>query len=52
MMLTLRPKKDYIIGSKVPDNFLWSLNYRSYLDSMDDIEEAKEILKESYNQRL
>ena len=52
MMLTLKPSADYTIGNKVPDNFLWSLNYRSYIDSVDDIEEAKCILKESYTQRM
>ena len=52
MMLTLKPSQDYTIGNKVPDNFLWSLNYRSYFDSVDKIEEAKCIIKESYNQRI
>ena len=51
MMLTLKPNKDYSIGNKVPDNYLWSLNYRSYISSIDDLEEAKNILKESYTQR-
>ncbi len=52
MMLTLKPSKDYAIGNKVPDNYLWSLNYRSYISSIDDIEDAKNILKESYSQRI
>jgi len=52
MMLTLQPKQDYTIGEKVPDNFLWSLNYRSYLASEHDIEEAKNILLDSYSQRI
>lgn len=52
MMLTLPPQKDYRIGSKVPENFLWSLNYRSYINTIDDIEEAKEILISSFNQRV
>ncbi|MBE6901280.1 MAG: GIY-YIG nuclease family protein [Ruminococcaceae bacterium] len=52
MMLTLEPSRNYTIGNKVPDNFLWSLNYRSYFDSVDDVEEAKCIIKESYNQRI
>lgn len=51
MMLTLQPNKEYSIGNKVPDNFLWSLNYRSYMNSIDDIEEAREIILDSYNQR-
>ena len=51
MMLTLKPSKNYSIGNSVPDNFLWTLNYRSYIDSIDDIEEAQEIILASYNQR-
>lgn len=51
MTLTLTPGKAYSIGSKVPDTYLWSLNYRSYIDSVDDIEEAKDIIKDSYDQR-
>lgn len=51
MMLTLKPSKNYSIGNSVPDNFLWTLNYRSYIDSIDDIEEAQEIILDSYNQR-
>ncbi len=51
MMVTLKPNKDYSIGNQVPDNFLWSLNYRSYIDSVDDIEVAKEILIYSYSQK-
>lgn len=51
MMLSLPPKQEYSIGDKVPDNFLWSLNYRSYVDSMADVAAAIEILKDSYSQR-
>ena len=51
MMLTLEPNKICTIGSKVPDNLLWSLNYRSYISSMNEIEEAKNILRDSYTQR-
>ena len=51
MMLTLKPHDDYNIGSPIPDNYLWSLKYRSYIDSFDDIEEAKKILMDSYSQR-
>ena len=50
-MLTLKPNKDYNIGNNVPDNFLWSLNYRSYINSINDLEEAQEIILDSYNQR-
>lgn len=51
MMLTLKPHDDYSIGSPIPDNYLWSLKYRSYIDSPDDLEEAKKILMDSYSQR-
>lgn len=51
MMLTLMPKRKYSIGDKVPDKFLWTLNYRTYLTSSEDVEEAKQIIMESYNQR-
>lgn len=52
MMLTLQPKHEYSIGEKVPDKFLWTLNFRSYIDCLDDIVEAKEILMDSYSQRI
>ena len=52
MMLTLGANKEYSIGNKVPDNFLWSLNYRSYIDSIADFEEAKCIIMDSYSNRV
>ena len=51
MVLTVKPNEKYTIGSNVPDNFLWALNYRSYIDSLDDVEEAKKIIKDSYIQK-
>lgn len=51
MMLTLKPNKDYSIGNNVPENFLWTLNYRSYIESINNIEEAQAIILDSYNQR-
>lgn len=51
MMLTLKPNKDYSIGNNVPENFLWTLNYRSYIESSNNIEEAQAIILDSYNQR-
>ena len=51
MMLTLQPGREYRIGSKVPESFLWSLNYRSYLYSVEEFEEAIAIIKDSYTQR-
>jgi hypothetical protein len=38
----------YSIGSKVPENFLWTLNHRKQISSTDDIEAAEEILLDSY----
>ena len=52
MMLTLPPKKEFRIGAKVPDNFLWSLNYRSYIYTTDDLEDAKGVLTDSFTQRM
>lgn len=51
MMLTLKPRDNYSIGNDVPDSYLWSLKYRSYIDSMSNIEEAQAIILDSYNQR-
>lgn len=51
MMLTLLPANNYEIGNRVPDSYNWTLNYRSYVNSDSDLEEAKSILVESYNLR-
>lgn len=51
MMLTFQPKNNYSIGEKVPDSFIWTLNYRTYFDSLDSINDAICILRESYSQR-
>lgn len=51
MILSARPNKEYNIGKNVPDNFMWALNYRTYIDSFDDIEDAKEIILNSYTQK-
>lgn len=50
-ILTLVPDKEYFIGSRVPDNFLWTLNYRTQVSSLNDIEDAEEILLDSYRKR-
>ena len=50
-ILTLAPDKDYSIGSKVPENFLWTLNYRTQISTVDDIEAVEEILLDSYHKR-
>lgn len=51
MLLTLKPNKEYSIGNDVPVNYLWTLNYRSYIESIGEIEEAKSIILDSYNKR-
>lgn len=50
-ILTLVPDKEYSIGSRVPENFLWTLNYRTQVSSLDSIEAAEEILLDSYRKR-
>lgn len=50
-ILTLAPDKEYSIGGKVPDNFLWTLNYRTQVTSDEDVAEAEEILLASYEKR-
>ena len=52
MILSLAPSTAYSIGKRVPDSFTWTLNYRSYIESVNDLEEAKAILLDSYRQRV
>ena len=51
MVLTRVPSKQYKVGQKLPDNYLWALSYRTYIESEDELTELIEIIKESYNQR-
>ena len=39
-----------LIGEKVPDSFLWALNYRVYVDENTDKEIVIKILLSAYNQ--
>lgn len=39
-----------LIGEKVPDTYLWSLNYSVFLDNEQDIGKVVEILKDVYQQ--
>lgn len=39
-----------LIGEKVPDTYLWSLNYSIFLDNEKDIDKVVEILKDVYQQ--
>jgi len=50
-ILTLVPEHDYSIGEKVPENFLWTLNYRTHIKAESEIAEVKEIILESYRKR-
>ena len=45
---TARPDKEFAIGENVPDHFGWSLNYRAYMDTMTELEDAAEIIRQSY----
>lgn len=50
-IMTLLPDDKYSLGSKVPDNFLWTLKYRIYISNEKEIDELIQIIKESYNKR-
>jgi len=51
MILTLPPREKYAVGEKLPDKYLWALNYRSYFNSIEDFDDVKAILLDSYDQR-
>lgn len=51
LIITREPKnKKLLIGEKVPEKYLWSLNYRVYFDNEKDIDTVVEILKDVYEQ--
>lgn len=50
-IMTLLPDGKYSLGSRVPENFLWTLKYRVYVSNEKEIDELIEIIKESYNKR-
>lgn len=51
LIITREPKNEkLLIGEKVPDKYLWSLNYRVYFDKESDIDKVVEILKDVYEQ--
>lgn len=43
-------KEELLIGEKVPEKYLWSLNYRIYFDNENDIYKIIEVLKDVYDQ--
>ncbi len=47
---TLTPKKKYDIGEQVPDSFGWTLNYRTNITSIDELDDLIEIIIDSYKQ--
>ena len=48
---TREPKDEtLLIGEKVPDTHLWSLNYSIFFDNEKDIDKVVEILKDVYQQ--
>ena len=48
-ILTLEPTKKYDLGENVPDTHLWTLNYQTDIYSENDIEEAENIIHDSYD---
>ena len=41
---------ELLIGEKVPDTYLWTLNYRVYVYNEENIEKAVRVLMDVYNQ--
>lgn len=51
LIVTREPKKEELkIGSKLSDNYLWSLNYKIYFDREEEISKVVEVLKDVYEQ--
>ncbi len=51
MIVTREPKNDNLkIGNKVPDNYLWTLNYKIYFDNKKDINNIINVLLDVYEQ--
>jgi hypothetical protein len=51
LIITREPKNEsLLIGEKVPEKYLWSLNYRVYFNNENDIGKVVEILKDVYEQ--
>ena len=47
---TLTPRKKYDIGEQVPDSFGWTLNYRTNITSVEELDDVIEIIIDSYKQ--
>lgn len=51
MIVTREPKNDNLkIGTKVPDNYLWTLNYKIYFSNEKDIDNVVNVLLDVYEQ--
>lgn len=51
LIITREPRNsELLIGEKVPEKYLWSLNYRVYFDNENDIYKVIEILSDVYEQ--
>lgn len=50
-LMTLVPKKECCFGEKLPETYLWSMPYRSYIETTADVEETVAVLLDSYRQR-
>lgn len=51
MIVTREPKNDNLkIGTKLPDNYLWTLNYKIYFNSEKDIDNVLNVLLDIYEQ--
>lgn len=52
-IITKSPSTEgYTVGEKLPDNFLWSLNYRIYLKEKENFDQALNIIFEAYQTRI
>lgn len=51
LIITREPKNEnLLIGEKVPEKYLWSLNYRVYFDNENEIDKVVEVLTDVYEQ--
>lgn len=52
-IITKSPSNEgYTIGEKLPENFLWSLDYRIYLKEDEKFTEVLDVIYEAYNNRI
>ena len=51
LIITREPKNEsLLIGEKVPEKYLWSLNYRIYFDNENELDKVVEVLTDVYDQ--